>query len=130
MVDSNNDMSTSKLSPEFKTRLQSLGPEQKVRAIVVLDTKDASSVSGRRQSPAERRAALEAVRKSASAALPQIDETLEPFDGRRLSKHPNALGAILVEANAAGIMALAASKCVKAILEDQPVSLLEGKKRS
>lgn len=130
MFDSNNDMRTSKLSPEFKTRLQSLEPEQKVRAIVVLDTKDASGVSGRRQSPAERKAALEAVRKSASAALPRIDATLESFDGRRLSKSPNALGAILVEANAAGIMALAASKCVKAILEDQPVSLLEEKKRS
>ncbi len=126
MLDSNNDISKTKLSPEFRTRLNCLGPEQKVRAIVILETKDASSSSGRRQSRAQRQAALEAVRRSAGAALAQIDETLEPFDGRRLSGSPNALGSILVEANAAGVLALAESKYVKAILEDQPLSALEG----
>ena len=129
MCDRNHDMSKLKLSREFRARLNSLGAEQKVRAIVVLETQDASGPTGTRQSRAERKAALEAVRKSASATLLKIDETLEPFDGRRLSESPNALGSILVEANAAGIIALAESKYVKAILEDQPLSLLERKKR-
>ncbi len=129
MSDRNHDTSKPKLSPEFKTRLNSLRPEQKLKAIVLLETKDAATSSGRRQSRAARKAVQEAVRKSASAALAQIDETLEPFEGRRLSANPNVLGAIAVESNAAGIMALAESKYVKAILEDQPISMLEGGKR-
>ena len=130
MFDRNNVFGKPKLSPEFRARLDRLGSKQKVRAIVVLEAIDASGSSGRRQSRAERKAALEAVRKSAGAALAQIDDTLEPFHGSRLSWNPNVLGSILVEANAAGIMALAESKYVKAILEDQPISLLEREKRS
>ena len=122
--DRNHDMGKPKLSPEFRARLNGIGPEHKVRAIVVLEIKDASGSSGKRQTRAERKAALETVRKSASAALAQIDKTLEPFGGQRLSGTPNALGSILVEASAAAVMALAESKYVKAILEDQPISAL------
>ena len=125
MSDRNHSMHKAKLSPAFRSRLKGLGPTQKAKAVVVLATKGAASASGRRLSRAERKAALEAVRKSANAALPRIDETLELFDGQRLSA-PDVLGAIVVESNAAGIMALAESKYVKAIMEDQPISMLKG----
>lgn len=128
MSDRNHHKHKAKLSPAFKSRLNSLEPTQKVKAVVVLETRNAASASEGRQSRTERKAALEAVRKSASAALPQIDKTLGLFDGQRLSA-PDVLGAIVVESNAAGIMALTESKYVKAILEDQPISTLKGKRR-
>jgi hypothetical protein len=63
-------------------------------------------------------------RKSAEAALPDIDGILKRFNGKRLATSPDALGCIPVETTAAGITALAASERVKAILEDQPISLI------
>jgi hypothetical protein len=38
-----------------------------------------------------------------------------------LSKSPNALGSLTVETTAAGVSALARSKWVKAVVEDQPI---------
>jgi hypothetical protein len=55
--------------------------------------------------------------------LGEIDGILERFDGKR-SADVNALGSIPAETTARGIAALAASEHVKAILEDQPISLL------
>ena len=63
------------------------------------------------------------MRKSARVALEQMDKTLEKFGGRRLQADLNPLGTIAVEATPAGINALARSKSVKAILEDQRVTL-------
>jgi hypothetical protein len=56
--------------------------------------------------------------------LPDLDHILERFDGKRLGTSLDALGCIPVETTAEGIYALAASKHVKAILEDQPISLI------
>jgi hypothetical protein len=112
-----------KISSEFSTRLARLEPGDKVHAFVLLRTSGTSSRSGERQSRAERKAAAEAARKSAERALTDIDSILKRHDGRRLARRPNALGSMPVETTAAGIKALASSRWVQAILEDQPVRL-------
>jgi hypothetical protein len=90
---------------------------------VLLRTGQTSSRSGKRQSRSEREAAVKAARKSAERALPDIDSILKRHDGRRLARRPNALGSMPVETTAAGIKALASSRWVKAIVEDQPIHL-------
>ena len=112
-----------KISSEFSSRLARLGPGDKVRAFVLLRTGGTSNRSSKRQSRAERKAAVEASRKSAERALTDIDTILKRHDGRRLARRPNALGSMPVETTAAGIKALASSRWVQAILEDQPINL-------
>ena len=112
-----------KISPEFSSRLARMSPDQKVHAVVVVATNAAKGRASRRQTREERKSAIESVRKSARVALEQVDKTLEEFSGRRLQSDVNALGTITVEATPAGINALARSKSVKAILEDQRVTL-------
>ena len=73
----------------------------------------------------ERQAAIEDVRASARFVLPEIDQLLAREGGKRLSEDVNAIGSVTVEAIAQGVAALARSPRVKAILEDQPVSLLK-----
>lgn len=113
-----------KISPEFVARLGRLGPAHKVRAIVLLRTEGVKTPTGRRQSRVERRVATKSIRESDGQALTDIDSVLERYDGRRLADGPDALGSIAVETTAAGITALAASDHIKAILEDQPISLV------
>ncbi len=98
-------------------------PGQKVHAVVVFAASAGKGRLARRQAREEREAAIESVRKSAKQALQQMDKTLEKFGGGRLQADLNALGTIAVEATPAGINALAQSKSVKAILEDQRVTL-------
>ena len=118
-----------KISDEFKARLDGVAPHQKVRAIVLLHTKRAKRKLGRRLSRVERKAAIAAIRKSAEGALVEIDEILGRHNGERLSD-VNALGSILIETTAAGIITLAASENVSAILEDQTISFLRQLKNS
>lgn len=121
-----NTIQAAKISPEFAARLDRFGPQQKVHAIVLLQTKNTGSTTApQRRSRVNRQATAEAIRQSAMQALGELDEILERFNGRR-SADANALGAIPVETTARGIAALAASEHVKAILEDQPISLLAG----
>jgi hypothetical protein len=63
------------------------------------------------------------MRKASEAAIKDIDNILSRVDGERLAE-PNALGTVPVEAPASGILALAASDSVAAVLEDQPISLV------
>jgi hypothetical protein len=112
-----------KISSEFMARLDRLKSAEKVRAIVMLHTPDVESSGSRRQNAEERGRAVAAVRKSAEAVLPKIDEILKRFGGRRLTDEVDALGTVSVEATRAGVSALAASDHVSVILEDQPVSL-------
>jgi len=109
-----------KISSEFAARLDGFGPKQKVRAIVLLRAKGGGKATRGRQSRTERRAAIEAMRKSAEQGLGDVDRILERFDGQRLTS-PDALGSIAVETTAAGIKALAASEWVKIIIEDQKI---------
>ena len=67
---------------------------------------------GQRQSRAERKAAIEAVRTSAEQALGDIDHTLQRFGGARLAARPDALGSIPIETTVAGIQALVGSERV------------------
>jgi hypothetical protein len=112
-----------KISSEFSTRLARLEAGDKVHAFLLLRTSGTSSRSSKRQSRDERKAAIEATRKSAERALSDIDSILKRHDGRRLARRPNALGSMPVETTPAGIKALASSRWVQAILEDQPIKL-------
>jgi hypothetical protein len=119
-----------KISPEFGARLARLQPQQKVRAIVLLCTDDIRAPVAKRESRIDRKATIERIRQSAETALPVIDQILDRFGGRRLTHQVNALGSIPVETTSAGISALVASEHVKAILEDQPLSVPEERKQA
>lgn len=110
-----------KISREFATRLDRLAQDEKVRAVVLLRTRGAAEPAGKRQSPEERAATVEAMRASAERALDDVDKVLARFEGKRLAKRPDALGSIPVETTPDGIRALASSRRVQAILEDQPL---------
>ena len=115
-----------KISPEFRARLRSIGPEDTVRAVVVLRPEPVAPKvgAGRRLSPDERRAAARSAEEATSRAFTTIDQILSAQGGRRLSDRPNALGYILVESNPRGIAKLAASEQIQAILEDQRLTLI------
>ena len=121
-------MEPAKISHEFSSRLDQLRPRQKVRAIVMLDAGQPAPAS-RREARARRGMAVAAVREAADAALPDLDRILERHHGRRLADHADALGCVPVEATADGISALAESEHVRAILEDQSISLIARLKR-
>jgi hypothetical protein len=110
-----------KISREFSRRLDRLDPRTRVRAIVLLRAEGNGVSSDRRMSRAERQSAAERIGWAVEAALPEIDQILERFDGHRLAEHPNALGAVAVETTAGGVIALASADCVKAIYEDQNI---------
>jgi len=120
MIHRKDESQKNKVSHEFAARLNRLDPQQKVRAIILLRTKDTGKLTAWRQSRSERQAAIEAMRKSAEQALGDIDDILEHFDGQRLTS-PDALGSVCVEITADGINALAASEWVKVIIEDQKI---------
>jgi hypothetical protein len=92
-----------------------------IRATVLLNVGQTERARGRRQSTAEREAAVAETKAGAAELLPEIDRLLGEVGGRRLSQAPDALGTILVETTRAGLRRLSASSCVKAVLEDQPL---------
>lgn len=100
-------------------------PKEKVQAVVLLRTGQARGSSGRRQSREERAATVEAMRRSSERALDEVDNILSNYSGERLAARPDALGSIPVETTAAGIGALASSRWVQAILDDQEVHLIQ-----
>jgi hypothetical protein len=116
----------SKISTAFGARLEDMNQQQKVHAIVMLRLGDTEVTLGRRQSPAECQAVIHAMRKSTEPALVEIDCVLKQFGGKRLASSVNALGAVAVETTPEGITTLATLDSVKAILEDQPISLFSG----
>ena len=112
-----------KISPILLARLSSLGPKQKLRAIVVLNAPRSGSKSpGKRPDKNERQAVIKEMRLRSPRAIKRIDAILERFEGRRLSPSPTAVGTVVIETNPAGIFALSESEFVKAILQDQPVA--------
>ncbi|MCH7814092.1 MAG: hypothetical protein IID40_08735 [Planctomycetes bacterium] len=114
----------SKISAEFSIRLTRLKPGQTVRAVVMLDVAKSKKSGTGRMSRQQRQAAIKVLRQAGETALTGIDEILCRFDGKRLDQQVNALGGVLVEAPAHGIRALAAAPQIKAVLEDQPISLI------
>ena len=124
MTEQEHSSQKSAISREFSARLDRLKPEQKVRAIILLHIKAAGTPPTRRLNLFARQAESEAVRQSAALALGDIDAILQQSDGIRLASSPDAFGSIPVETTSAGIKALANSVHVKAILEDQALSLV------
>jgi hypothetical protein len=110
-----------KISREFATRLAGLPPRRKIRAIVMLQAGDPATANARRRASSEREAALRSARQRVESALPDIDQVLEKFGGKRLSGEMDALGAVSVETTAAGVRGLTSLECVKAVLEDQGI---------
>jgi hypothetical protein len=117
-----NKSTADKISDPFRKRLRRLGPNDKIHALVLLRTSHLGS--GRRQSITERKAAIEAIQNEAATAMEEIDRILGQHDGKRLDDVPNALGCIAIETTAGGVLAVTQSDCVKAVLEDQPISPL------
>ena len=74
-----------KISPGFAARLKRLGAREKVHAIVLLRADDAGETVGKRQSRAEREAAVEAMRSSARQKLAELDAILDRFDGKNIT---------------------------------------------
>jgi hypothetical protein len=118
-----------RISTAFAARLNRLEPEQKVRAVLLLQRPKSGSARGERQSPADRRAAIEATRRSTDAALSAVDRILSKYGGRRLAAGADALGSLPIETTTSGLLALAASKQVQAILEDQEISVVDGRQK-
>ena len=115
-----NNSADEKISDPFRKRLQRLGTHEKIHALVLLRT--SHSGSSRRQTSAERKAAIEAIQKEAATAMEEIDRILGQHDGKRLDEAPNALGCIAIETTGDGVLAVTESDSVKAVLEDQPIS--------
>ena len=68
-----------KISSEFAARLTQLEPQEKVRAIVLLQVKEAKNYTGKRQSRAERQATMKILRESTEQALESIDAIIKRF---------------------------------------------------
>jgi hypothetical protein len=113
-------VSEGKISPELASRLRRLEPGHQVRVVLFLETPPLPAQASR-QAPAARQNSVEAVKKSTQRAVSAIDHILADHGGERLSKSPTALGSLSVETTAAGVSALARSKWVKSVVEDQPI---------
>lgn len=117
-------MGMSKISPEFDQRLKSLGPADRVQALLLLKVPGLGRRAGARTSVAERAEVLGAIDAAGERAVPEIDRILKDHGGRRLAERANALGSLSVETTPSGLRAPAASGQVRAIIEDQLISLV------
>jgi hypothetical protein len=115
--------SPNKISPQFATVLDHMSANSKVRAILILNVFPEGARPVGRTASRDRGGIAANVRQAAQSALLVIDRILNRFQGKRLAEGADALGSVPVEATRAGIEALATSKYVRAILEDQPISL-------
>lgn len=112
------------ISREFAERLKDYERDAVVRAAVILNASASRRVSKEPGIRTSRQELIRDTRAAASSVIREIDKVLEKYGGHRLAESVNALGSIPVETTAAGIRALGNIKHIKAILEDQPVSLL------
>ena len=112
------------ISREFAERLRRYRRDHAVRVAVVFAVA-ATRGEGKRAVPRQARSEIvRQTRLAANAGLAEIDRVLEEFGGTRLVESADALGSIAVETTAAGVAALATIPGVKAILEDQPITLV------
>ena len=125
MADRNDNRTAETISEPFRERLSRLGPEERVRAIVLIRTPGQGKGTGRRQSREERQAKVAAIQSAAGSAFEEIDRILGQYDGKRLAESPDALGCVPIEATREGVLAVAESEVVEAVLEDQPISPLK-----
>jgi hypothetical protein len=73
--------------------------------------------------------AIRRLKKVATELLPEIDNILRRHHGKRLTEDVDALGTIYIETTPAGLFAVAECDKVKAVLEDQEISLLSSLNR-
>lgn len=106
------------VSGEFAGRLARLKASESVRVMLLLKVEPKPATRITRSNRAE---SVARVKQEARGILPEIDDILRQYEGRRLAEDVDALGRITVETTAAGVKALAASEHVKTILEDQPI---------
>lgn len=105
--------SNPKISPDFKTRLARLKPQDRIRVIVFLRTEVTPS--------SDRQQTTEAVQRVAEQQLNSIRNIIEKHQGKLLAERPNVLGAIPMEITVTGVYALAQSEAVKLIVENQGI---------
>jgi hypothetical protein len=113
--------SEAKISPELASRLRRLEPGHHVRVVLFLETPPPPAQAAR-QPPEVRQSSVEAVKRSTQRAVSAVDRILADHGGERLSKSPTALGSLNVETTAAGVSALARSRWVKSLVEDQSIA--------
>ena len=112
-----------KLSKEFAGRLAVIPADKTLCAVVLLRTKERRGAS-QRQTSTQRRAAIDALRKTGRPVLVDMDQILAQCGGRRLDDDVTALGTVAVETTPTGIKSLANLKDVRTVLEDQNVAFL------
>ena len=118
------DDADEKISAEFRRRLMRLAPDQTVRAIVVLNLREAQSRRQGLQSRLQRSAAIRDAMNATKSSIRSLDRVLRLLDARRISTS-GVLGTVTIEGTARAIHALARSRDVKAVMEDQPLKKVE-----
>jgi hypothetical protein len=113
-----------KISPEFNARLSGLDPDDRIQAILLLDTSPIGRDRAPRRSHGRRESMIVVLREATAPAVQEVDRILQRFGGHLLAPEVNALGAIPVETTVAGTREQVTLPQVKAILEDQPVVAL------
>ncbi|MEO0834813.1 MAG: hypothetical protein AAFY16_02245 [Cyanobacteria bacterium J06642_3] len=121
-----NDSSKQKISPEFAARLNSYPPTAKVRVIVLLESINPQLTNNsHRQNRSERKAAIKVMQDSVEQSWQIVDRLIKDFDGKKLAPKPDAFSAIPLEITIPGILALAQSDAVKAVIENQKIYSIE-----
>jgi hypothetical protein len=116
--------SKSKISAELARRSARLAPDSMARAVVLLDDGQSPVATPGRASRAARKEIAGTIQTAAGFAIAEVDQLLARSGGRRLGAGPDVFGSIAVEAPATALLDLARSEHVRALLEDQPVSLM------
>lgn len=124
-------MATGKIGAEFAGRLLRLDRDETLRVVALvrpLCAADSEAVAtgelATQTARGARRAGQAAAMRAVVAdAFRAIDPILDAVGGVRLTNHPNAVGHVVVETTAAGILALCRLGSVHAVMEDQPIEL-------
>jgi hypothetical protein len=112
---------SAKISDEFADRLAALPPNHKVRAVVLPAPYLVNGGNGRRVRGEERQAILREARTRTEETFAEIDKVLAGAGGQRLTECGNALGFIVVETTADGIVRIADLGWVGTVMEDQAI---------
>lgn len=114
-----------RISAEYASRLRRLASNELTCAILIIRGPEASLAGRRRLSPAERRERVDMMGNAAVLTVRAVDAILEKLGGERLSVEVGPIGAVVVKATPDVIFALADLPDLEAIVEDQPVRLVE-----
>lgn len=110
-----------KISSAFAARLAKMKSGEEVRAIVLPVIAPPSEPVQSSTTRTRREKAARATAAAMKSAFGRIDRQLSNTGGRRLTRTPNHLGFIHIEAPAKSLYALAEEEWVSAIMEDQAI---------